>query len=244
MALGGLFRCGCNYICTKLLLLTSTIDTSANYMEEETQSTKGRQTYGEAASTVSINQSIGQLFELFFRGFANPLWLPYMDNDNLTLPCEFSFEAGCNDVQSIAIFNTFIHPCTLPAEFCGGRQIQSTFEYYQPNMMARQLRCGQVPPRLFLHEFLKPREDIKESIQAKRVFEYKCSTTVYAPRPFVPITVTHPSFIPWWQELHDHTFNVPVHPLCLELMPDFHPTSEVIYSYPLCTFTFNHAPLY
>jgi hypothetical protein len=99
-------------------------------------------------------------------------------------------------------------------------------------MMARQLGCGQVPPRLFLHEFLKPREDIKESIQAKRVFEYKCSTTVYAPRPFVPITVTHPSFTSWWQELHYHIFNVPVHPLCLELMPDFHPTSEVIYSYP------------
>jgi hypothetical protein len=60
----------------------------------------------------------------------------------------------------------------------------------------------------------------------------------------VLITVTHPSFIPWWQELHDHIFNVPVHPLCLELMPDFHPTSEVIYSYFLFTFTFNHAPLY
>jgi hypothetical protein len=146
----------------------------------------------------------------------------------LTLPCEFSFEAGCNDVQSIAIFNIFIHPCILPAEFCGGRQNQSTFEYYQPNMMARQLGCSQVPPRLFLHEFLKPRENIKESIQAKRVFEYKCSSTVYAPRPFVPITVTHPSFTSWWKELHDHIFNVPVHPLCLETMPDFHPTLEVI----------------
>jgi hypothetical protein len=62
-------------------------------------------------------------------------------------------------------------------------------------MMARQLGCGQVPPRLFFHEFFKPREDIKESMQARRAFEYKCSTTVYAPRPFVPITVTHPSFI-------------------------------------------------
>jgi hypothetical protein len=56
-------------------------------------------------------------------------------------------------------------------------------------MMARQLGCGQVPPRLFLHEFLKPGEDIKESIQAKRAFEYKCSTTIYAPMPFVPITI-------------------------------------------------------
>jgi hypothetical protein len=42
-------------------------------------------------------------------------------------------------------------------------------------MMARQLGCGQVPARLFLHEFLKPREEIKESLQAKRVFEYQCS---------------------------------------------------------------------
>jgi hypothetical protein len=81
---------------------------STNYKEGEIQSTKGCQTYGKAASTVSINQSIGQLFELFFRGFAKPLWLPYLENDNLTLPCEFSFEAGCNDVHSIAIFKAFI----------------------------------------------------------------------------------------------------------------------------------------
>jgi hypothetical protein len=104
---------------------------SANYKEGETQSTKGCLTYGEAASTVSISQNISQLFELFFKGFANPLWLPYLNNDNLTLPCEFSFEAGCNDVKSTAIFNIFIHPCILPAEFSGGRQNQSTFEYYQ-----------------------------------------------------------------------------------------------------------------
>jgi hypothetical protein len=44
-----------------------------------------------------------QLFELFFKGFTNPLWLPYLKNDNLALPCEFSFETGCNDVKSIAI---------------------------------------------------------------------------------------------------------------------------------------------
>jgi hypothetical protein len=86
-----------------------------------------------------------------------------------------------------------------------------------------------VPPRLFLHELLKPREDIKEFLQAKRVFEYQCSSTVYAPRPFVPITIAHPSFTSWWQEFHDHIFNVPVHSLCLELMPDFHPILEVTY---------------
>jgi hypothetical protein len=108
--------------------------------------------------------------------------------------------------------------------------------------MARQLGCGQVPPRLFLHEFLKPREDIKESIEARRIFEYKCSTIIYTSKPFVPITFTHPSFILWWQELHDHIFNMPVHPLCLELMPDFQPTSEVICLSLFLASVFNHTP--
>jgi hypothetical protein len=191
---------------------------------------------------MSINKDIDQLFEIFFRGFANPLWFPYLDNDNLTLPCKFSFETGCNDVHSIAIFNAFIHPCILPAEFCGGRLIQSIFEYYQPNMMARQLDVAKCPPRLFLHEFLKPRKDIKESLEARRIVQYKCSTTFYVPKPFFPTTFAHPSFILWWQGLHDHIFNMPVHPLCLELTPDFQPTSEVICSSSFLTSILNHTP--
>jgi hypothetical protein len=149
-----------------------------------------------------------------------------LDNDNLTLPCEFSFEAGRQDGRFIEIFNIFIHPCPLPAEFCGGRLNHSTYEYYQPNMMARQLGCGQMPPRLFLHEFLKPREEIKDSIQARRVFEYECSPTLYI-WPFTPIIIAHPTFISWWQEFHDHIFSEPVHSFCSGLMPDFQPTSEV-----------------
>jgi hypothetical protein len=199
----------------------------------ETQITKACQTYGEAASTIFIDQNVSQLFELLFRGFTNPLWLPYLNNDNLTLPYEFSFETGCHDARSIEIFNVFIHPCILPAEFCGGRLNHNTYEYYQPNIMARQLGCGQVPPRLFLHEFLKPREEIKENIQARRVFEYQRSPTMYT-WLFTPTTIAHPLFISWWQEFHDHIFSEPVHSFCLELMPDFQPTSEVIHlSFPL-----------
>jgi hypothetical protein len=51
---------------------------SSGYKKGEIQITKGCQTYGKAASTISIDQNISQLFELFFRGFTNPLWLPYL----------------------------------------------------------------------------------------------------------------------------------------------------------------------
>jgi hypothetical protein len=104
-------------------------------------------------------------------------------------------------------------------------------------MMDRQLGCGQMPPRLFLHEFLKPREEIKDNIQARRVFEYECSPTLYT-WPFTPIIAAHPTFTPWWQEFHDHIFSEPVHSFCSKLMPDFQPTSEVTHLTSLSDQTF------
>jgi hypothetical protein len=49
-----------------------------------------------------------------------------------------------------------------------------------------------------------------------------------------PTTIAHPLFISWWKEFHDHIFNEPVHSFCLELMPDFQPTSEVTHLSFLC----------
>jgi hypothetical protein len=46
---------------------------SSNYHEGELQVTRGCHTYGEAASTILIKQNVSQLFELFFKGFPNPL---------------------------------------------------------------------------------------------------------------------------------------------------------------------------
>jgi hypothetical protein len=93
-----------------------------------------------------------------------------------------------------------------------------------------------MPPRPFLHEFLKPREEIKDSIQARRVFEYACSPTLYIGL-FTPTIIAHPLFISWWREFHDHIFSEPVHSFCLDLMPDFQPTSEVTH----LSFPFNQA---
>jgi hypothetical protein len=165
----------------------------SNHPEGEPQATRGCQNYGEAASTVLVQQDISQLFELFFKGFPNPLWLPYLDNDTLTFPVEFSFEPGRQDGRFLEIINIIIRPCILPAEFNGGRLNVSTYEYYHPNVMARQIGCGQMPPRLFLHEFLKPREEIKESMHSSRVFQYVCSPTIYT-CPFMPTTIAHPTF--------------------------------------------------
>jgi hypothetical protein len=59
---------------------------SSSHKGGEAQITRGCQTHGEAASTISIDQNVSQLFELFSRGSTDLIWLPYLNNDNLTLP--------------------------------------------------------------------------------------------------------------------------------------------------------------
>jgi len=216
---------------------------STNYAEGDKPMTKGCQTYGEVASSIIINIDIGHLFKIFFRGCDNPIWLPYRDNDDLTLPHKFSFATGCSDPKATEIFNSFIKPCILPAEFHHGRSICSSYEFYNPNMVARQLGFDQLPPRLFFSEIIRPREEIKEELQAKRVFELGWDLPVYEPPLLQLIEFAHPLFVSWWQEWHIHIFNMPVHPLCQGLYPHFASDSEVISLYfQLCISGHLHIP--
>ena len=83
--------------------------------------------------------------------------------------------------MAAAIFNSFIKPCVLLAEFHHGRGKMSTgffllgnlptYEFYNPSFVARQLGLGQLPPQLFFKNTLKLREGISEVMEASRVFQ-------------------------------------------------------------------------
>jgi len=85
------------------------------------------------------------------------------------------------DETAATIFNSFIKPCVLPAEFRHGRDKMATgsfipgnlptYEFYNPSFVAHQFGLGQLPSQLFFKNILKPREDISEVIEASRVFQ-------------------------------------------------------------------------
>ena len=119
--------------------------------------------YGEAASAITIYIDIGHLFKKFYRGFDVDIltWLPYdEDEDNeLIFPFKFRFESGCSDETAAAIFNSFIKPCVLLAEFHHGHGKMAigsfllgnlpTYEFYNPSFEDHQFGLGQLPPQLF-----------------------------------------------------------------------------------------------
>ena len=146
-----------------------------DYKEKE-GGTRQCMNYGEAASAITIDVYLGHLFKKIYRGFdANILtWLPYdEDKDNeLVLPVKFWFESGCSDETTAAIFSCIIKPCVLPAYFCHGRDKMATgsflldnlptYEFYNPSFVAHQFGLGQLPPRLFFRNTLKPGECTSE----------------------------------------------------------------------------------
>ena len=133
---------------------------SSNFDEEyrgEEGRTRQCMNYGEAASATTIDFDVGHLFKKLYRGFdvAVLTWLPYKEDDELIFPFMFRFESGCSDKIAIAIFNTFIKPYVLPAEFHHGRGKMvkgssspgnpPTYEFYNPSFIARQFGFGQLP---------------------------------------------------------------------------------------------------
>jgi hypothetical protein len=85
-----------------------------------------------------------------------------------------------------------------------------------------------LPPKLFFSTIIRFREVIRNGIETNKVFELGCTLPTYEPSPFEIIEAAHPLFSSWWQEWHAHIFNVPVHPLCQDLQPQFALDSEVI----------------
>jgi len=160
---------------------------SSNFAEDYKRKegrTRQCMNYGEAASVITIVVDVGHLFKKFYREFyANILaWLPYDEDENneLVLPVEFRFESDCSDETSAVIFSCIIKPCVLPTEFrhshgkiaTGACLLDNlpTYEFYNPSFVARQFDLGQLPPRLFFRNTLKPREDISEIMKASIVF--------------------------------------------------------------------------
>jgi len=112
--------------------------------------------YGEAASTTTIDVDIGHLFKKFYGGFdADVLtWLPYDEDENnkLIFPFKFQFESGYSDETAAAIFNSFIKACVLPAKFHHGHGKMATgsfilgnlptYEFYNLSFIACQFGLG------------------------------------------------------------------------------------------------------
>ena len=138
-----------------------------------------------------------------------------------------------------AIFNSFIKPCVLLAEFFHGCCQMATgsftlgnlptYEFYNPSFVAYQFSLGQLPPRLFFKNILKPREDISEVMESSRVLQLGSDLPSLCLHDWIKVSFSSTLFDSWWQEWRSHLFCGLVHPLCIALDGEFASDSEVTF---------------
>ena len=104
-----------------------------------------------------------------------------------------------------------------------------TYEFNNPFFVARQFGLGQLPPRLFFKNILKPREGISDALEASRVFQLGSDLPSFSLHDWVRASFSSNLFDSWWQEWHSHLFCGPVYPLCIALDREFASDSEVIF---------------
>jgi hypothetical protein len=91
--------------------------------------------FGEAASTITIDRSITNFFKLFYRNSLEIAleWFVYSYIPVFKLPSSFRFENIYSDIEEFKILRDLARPCLLPVEVRHGREKPPTFyEFFYP----------------------------------------------------------------------------------------------------------------
>lgn len=152
------------------------------FLEEDEEQLSPKQklcrctSFGEAASAISLEGSIGHFFRCFYKGFPDGVlsWDIYFKVLEFESPSSFRFEIGCTDDVSLGIFNCIIKTCLLPTEVRHGREKDPiSYEFHNPVMAARQIGLGQVPPGLFYADKIKAREPTDGGLEFSRLLQFE-----------------------------------------------------------------------
>jgi hypothetical protein len=162
---------------------------------------------------------ITDFFKCFYHGFAenSTIWFVYHDeNTNYENPFKFQLDSWKTDEDATKSMREIISPRSLPANFTSGKEV-STFEFYNPSTVARQLGLGQVPPLPFFAGKVQFRGAISNALSYDRLkdLEPNIDMTLLANWKIAPFTTI--PFTQWWSEWQEHLFCKSVNLYCTAL---------------------------
>jgi hypothetical protein len=107
-----------------------------------------------------------------------------------------------------------ITPRAIPVNnFGSGKNTKTTYEFYNPSALSRQLAFGQLPIKLCYADVVKPRETIISGLEWIRVAQLQpdADTTDVDISAWVLASFITQSYKLWWEEWKEHMFTVSVH---------------------------------
>jgi len=117
--------------------------------------------FGEVASEIIIDVSTTDFFKIFYKDFLEPPleWFVYLKTLEFELPASFRFQIIYSDPKEFKILSHLVRPSLLLVEIKHGMEKPPTsYEFFYPSIVARQMGFGQLPPALFFADKVKLRE--------------------------------------------------------------------------------------
>jgi len=112
------------------------------------------------------------------------------------------------------IMMAIVTPRAIPVNnFGSGKKTNTTYEFYNPSALARQLAFGQLPIKLCYANVVKPREVITSGHEWITIAQLQpdADTTDIDLSAWVPALFITKSYKQWWEEWKEHLFKVSAH---------------------------------
>jgi len=196
--------------------------------------------YGEAIivlpGTNANENQIGRFFQTLYNGLSRDqrAWMPYEDEDS-RFPLTFHHANDAlnkDDDLTMAI----ITPRAIPVNNFGSRKNTSTtYEFYNPSALSRQLAFGQLPIKLCYADVVKPRETITTCLEWIRVAQLQpdADTEDIDLSAWVPASFITQSYKLWSEEWKEHLFKVSVHMYRNMIDPEHEVPNDVVSFFPI-----------
>jgi hypothetical protein len=169
--------------------------------------------FGEAASVITIDRSTTDFFKLFYRNSPEAAleWFVYSNIPKFELPASFRFQTIYSDPEEFKILSHQVRPNLLPVEVTHRREKPPTsYEFFCPLIVAKQMGFGKLPPALFFADKVKPRETVNTGIEYNIILHFEQSLLPEAISGWECTRFTSIAFDHWWQEWSHHIFNEPI----------------------------------
>jgi len=165
-----------------------------------------RPNYGEAIIVLpgidANEKQIGRFFQTLYDGLSKyqRAWMPYEDAES-RFPLTFHFADDAlnkdNDIKMAIITPR----ANLENNFGSGKNTSTTYEFYNPLALARQLAFGQLPIKLCYADVVKPREVMTSGLEWIRIAQLQpdADMTNIDLSAWVPALFITQSYKRWWE---------------------------------------------
>jgi hypothetical protein len=164
--------------------------------------------------TDANENQIGHFFQTFYNGLSRDhrAWMPYNDKES-RFPLTFhpSDDALNKDNDFMM---AIITPRAIPMNsFGSGKNTNTSYEFYNPSALSRQLAFGQLPIKLCYADVVKPTEAITSGLEWIRVAQLSpdADTADIDLSDWVPTSFITKSYKLWLEEWKEQLFPVSVH---------------------------------